>query len=160
MDRVRDALDKALKNAKIADHMLTQTYPSVNDPKILVAVLENVFLSLTNAMAALLYYERLYKRIPPFHNTFESKFNIMKFKVAHRYSIDKDYMALISNVKSIIVSHKKSPVEFSRKDTFVICSDRYDLKTISPNEMKGYISKTKDFVQKVEGIISKNEGSA
>lgn len=160
MDRVKEARDKAVRNIKIADHMLTQTYPSVKDPKLLLSVLENVFLSLTNAMAAVLHYERLYKRIPPFEENFDSKFNTLKLRVAHRYKINKDYLNLISTIKNTIVSHRKSPVEFSRKDVFVICSDTYDMRTISANEMKSYISKAKGFVQEMQNIISQNERSA
>jgi len=160
MDRIKEARDKALRNLKIADHLLTQTYPSVNDPKVLLSVLENVFLSLTNAMAAILHYERAYKRIPNFEANFESKFNTLKLKVAHRYNIDKDYLNLISAVKNTLVAHKKSPVEFSRREMFVICSDTYDMKTISPNEMKNYISKTKEFVKEMQNIVDKNEGIA
>ena len=64
MEKYEEIRDKAIKNIKIADHMLTQTYPLVKDPRLLLTVLENVFLSLTNAIGALLYFERLYKRVP------------------------------------------------------------------------------------------------
>lgn len=156
MDKVKETRDKALRNIKIADHMLTQTYPSVKDPKLLLSVLENIFLSLTNAMAAILHYERMYKRIPAFDENFDSKFNTLKLKVAHRYKINKDYLNLISTIKNTIVAHKKSPVEFSRKDVFVICSDSYDMKTVSANEIKKYIDGAKGFVREMQNIVGQN----
>lgn len=157
MDRVYDARDKAVRNLKIADHMLTQTYPSVKDPKILLSVLENTFLSLTNAMAAILYYEQHNKRIQHFEENFNSKFDLFKLKVAGRYRIGREYVILINTIKSILVSHKKSPVEFSRKDVFVICSDQYDMKVITEKEMRGYIEKAKGFLQEMQNITSQNE---
>ncbi|PIN86441.1 hypothetical protein COV19_04760 [Candidatus Woesearchaeota archaeon CG10_big_fil_rev_8_21_14_0_10_44_13] len=157
MDRVYEARDKAVRNLKIADHMLTQTYPSVKDPKILLSVLENVFLALTNSMAAILYYEYHNKRIPGFDENFNSKFDLFKLNVAGRYRINKEYITLISTIKSILVNHKKSPVEFSRKDAFVICSDGYDMKTLTEKEMKAYIEKTKGFLQDMQNITSQNE---
>lgn len=160
MEKVKEASDKAIRNIKIADHMLTQTYPHVRDPKLLLVVLENVFLSLTNSMAALLYYERHFKRIPPFQNTFDSKFNMFKFNVANKYEIKRDYISMISGIKNILVAHKKSPMEFSRKESFVICADNYDMKALSVEQMKGYISKTKSFLEEVNGVISKDERSA
>ncbi|MFO8016374.1 MAG: hypothetical protein R6U32_04670 [Candidatus Woesearchaeota archaeon] len=153
MDRARDAAEKAVRNLKIADHMLTQTYPSVRDSRLLLSVMENVFLSMTNSMAAILHHERAHKRIPPFQNNFESKFNMFKLKVAHRHNIDKEYMSLISALKNTLVAHKKSPVEFSRKDVFVICSDSYDMKTVSVENVRDYVNKAKGFVRTMQGIV-------
>ena len=160
MDRVNEARDKAIRNLKIADHMLTQTYPSVKDPRILLSVLENLFLAMTNAMAAILHYENLNKRIPAFDDNFSSKFDILRLKVAPRYKMNKEYLNLITEIKGMLVSHKKSPVEFSRKDVFVICSDTYNMKVISSKEMMNYVNSAKGFVQEMQNITSQNERSA
>lgn len=157
MERVQESREKARRNVHLADHMLTQTYPLIKDPKLLLAVIENIFLALTNAMASVLYYERLYKRIPPFHDNFESKFNMFKMKTSLKYNIGPEYLGLMQEIKDIIIEHKKSPVEFKRNDKFVICSSGYNLKTISVEQMKRYIQQTKSFLQITEGIIYKNE---
>jgi len=157
MEKFQEAREKAKKNVRVADHILTQTYPLVNDPKLLIAVLENIFLSLTNSMGALLHYERLFKRIPPFHENFESKFNMLKMNVAHKHGISNDYLKFIQEVKSLLELHKKGPVEFSRKDVFVICSEKYDMKAVSVNDMKKYIAKTKMFIDEISKIVSKDE---
>lgn len=157
MELYNEVMDKAVKNIKIADHMLTQTYPLVKDPKILLAVLENTFLSLTNAMGALLHYEVMNKEISPFQENFESKFNILKLKLMDKYKIDKGYVRFISDIRDMVVSHKKSPVEFARKDAFVICSDDYKLRTLTQDDMKAYVSRAKSFLQEVNSIIRKNE---
>jgi len=154
MEKFEEARDKAIKNLKIADHMLTQTYPSVKDPKLLLAVMENLFLSLTNAMGAILHYEVIQKRINQFDENFESKYNIFKLKVAPGYKINKDYVKLVGDVKNIVIAHKKSPVEFARKDAFVICDDNYAMRALSANEMKAYVEKTKGFVQEMQNITS------
>lgn len=158
MERFQEHREKAKRHAHIADHMLTQTYPMIKDPKLLLAVLENIFLSLTNAMSALLYYERMYKRVPPFHDNFESKFNLMKMKLADRLNISRDYLHLIQEVKNLVSEHKSAPVEFQRKDVFVICSDNYRMQTVSLNQMKNYVSKTKTFIGEVNNILNKDEG--
>lgn len=158
MEKFQEAREKAIKNIKVADHMLTQTYPLVKDPKLLLAVMENIFLSLTNSIAAILYYERIFKRIPPFMDNFESKFNMFKIKVAGKYNFTPEDLNFILSVKNIIISHKKSPVEFTRKDVFVICNGNYKMQTISFEEIKKYLSKTKEFVRNMTEIVSKNEG--
>lgn len=157
MEKFQECRQKATRNIHIADHMLTQTYPLINDPRLLLAVMENIFLALTNTMAAVLYYERLFKRIPPFLNNFESKFNMFRLKTAIKHNIDTSYLTLMQDVKDIILEHKKSPVEFARKDRFVICSDNYKMKTITIDKIRDYIAKTKLFIEEADKIISKEE---
>ena len=65
MEQFQESRDNAKKKIQIADHMLGVTYPLVKDTKLLVVIMENIFLAYTNAMAAILYHERLFKRIPP-----------------------------------------------------------------------------------------------
>jgi len=155
MEKFQELREAAKKKIQLADHILTMTYPIVNDGKLLVAVAENIFLALTNTMGSVLYYERLFKRVPPFHDNFSSKFNLFK-EYAEKENIDSGYLKLIQNMKEIIVKHKKSPVEFTRKDQFVICNGSYKLYTISVNELKDYVAKAKSFLSNTESIISRN----
>jgi len=158
MERFQEEREKAKRNIKIADHMLSVTFPLVKDPKLLLAILENIFLAYTNSIAAILYYERLFKRIPPFHETFESKLNMFREKCVLRYNLDKSYLLEVQNIKEIILEHKKSPVEFKRKDQFVICSDNYRIKSVSVQDIKKYIDRAKLFIEAMDTIVSKDEG--
>lgn len=152
MEKFFEARHNAKKYIRTADHILTMTYPLVNDPKLLLAVLDDIYLSLTNAMSVLLYLERYQRHIPPFHDNFESKFNMFKLKVLDKYKLNREYLLLIQDVKQIIENHKKSPMEFSRKDAFIICSDNYNMQMISVGKVKDYIAKTKKFIQDIEAI--------
>ena len=149
--------EKAKNRLQIADHMLTMTYPLVKDTKLLLVIMENIFLALTYAMSSILYYEKLFKRIPAFTDNFESKLNIFKERCVNKYNIDRVYLTLLQNIKNIMIEHKKSPMEFERKGKFVICSNSYRLRTITINQIKEYITKTKEFVQLSTNIVSKNE---
>lgn len=157
MEKYQKSDLEAKKYIKIADHILTITYPLINDPKLLLAVMENIFLALAKTLGALLYFERLHKRIPPFHDNFESKFNMFKLNVANKFNFSKDYIHMLEDMKNIIVQHKKSPVEFVRKDVFVICSDNYNMKTLSIKEMKKYVAKAKVFIADISNYVNKNE---
>lgn len=157
MEKFQELRESAKERIKIADHILTMTYPLVKDPKLLLVVLENVFLALTKALSSLLYYERVFKRIPPFHDNFVSKFQLFKERCVRRYKIDKEYLTVIKEVKDIILFHKNSPVEFVKNDRFVICSEDYQLKTISYEQVKDYIKKAKLFIELISQILSKNE---
>ena len=120
MEQFQEYREKAGYKLKIADHMLTMTYPLVKDTKLLLIILENIFLSMTYAMTAILYYERLFKRIPAFTDNFESKFHMFKEKCVNRYNIDIKYLRVMKDLKDILIEHKKSPMEFERKGKFVI----------------------------------------
>lgn len=150
-------LKEASRTIKIADHMVSVTYPLVKDTKLLLAILENLNISLKNSIAALVYYDRHYKRIPPFQDTFESQFNIFQAKSIEMYRIDKSYVNLIQNIQTLIKEHKSSPIEFIRKDQFVICSDNYNIKTLSLENIREFIVQTKNFIDKITQIINQNE---
>ncbi len=157
MEEFQLAREKAQAKLKLADHMLTQTYPLVKDPKLLIAAIENLFLALTNAMASVLHYERTFKRIPPFVDNFENKFTVFKEKCVPRYNLGRRYIKLIADLKEAVLAHRKSPIEFARKDNFVICSDNYKLKTLSMEQIKKYIELTKNFLNETNIIVKKDE---
>jgi hypothetical protein len=157
MERFQEARNKAIRHLKTADHMLGVTYPLVQDTKLLVGVMDSIFLSLTNAMSAIVWYDRLFKRIPPFQDTFESKFAMFQAKSARKYNIENEVIQTIQDIKEIIIMHRKSPVEFRRKDRYIICGDDYSMKAITADQIKEYIKKTKDFVRQMDIITSKNE---
>jgi hypothetical protein len=156
MEKFQEARAKAEKSLKIADHMLYVTYPLVRDDKLLVAILENIFLAFTSSMASVLYYERLFKRVPPFHDTFESKYNLFVDKIVPSYKLDKRYMEIITRIRDMVSEHKESPVEFARGGQFVICSKDYRVRTLSIEQLKQFIEEAKDFLKINWRIIEKN----
>lgn len=158
MERFQELKELSKKKIHIADHILTQTYPLINDAKLLLAVLENIFLALNYAMSSLLYYERFLKRIPPFQDNFISKINMFRTKCVSMYNFKKEQVLLIQDLREILISHKKSPVEFQRRDRFVICTENYNLKTISFEQAKSYLNLAKPFINYIELIVSKEEG--
>lgn len=158
MEKFQELRDTAKKRISLADHMLNITYPFVKDPKMLIAVVENVFLAMTNSMSSVLHYERLFKRVPLFSDNFESKFSLFKEKCVKKGDVDPEHTVLLREIKDIIMHHKKSPVEFSRKDRFVICNGNYRVKTIGVEQLKGYIKNAKAFIDANNQIVSKEEG--
>lgn len=157
MEKFQELREKARQKLNLADHILTMTYPLVQDTKLLLVVVENLFLSLTNAMGSVLYYERLFKRVPAFTDNFESKFRLFREKCINKYNINPAYLKLITEIKDIVSEHKKSPVEFVRKDRFVICSEEYKMKTITIDQIKKYIQEAKNFISETSNIVNKNE---
>lgn len=158
MEEFQKAVENAKKTIRVADHMLIMTFPMIKDPKLLLAVVENISSSLNSAVSSLVYYERLFKRVPVFQDTSESKMLIFKNNLVGKHNINKQYVNLITEIREILDAHKKSPVEFSRGDRFVICSENYRMKTISVDTLKKYIAQTKLFITDIERLVSKDAG--
>jgi len=158
MEKFQISIQNAKKNIRIADHMLVMTYPLIKDPKLLLSVLENINQAITNSISSILEYERIFKRIPPYQESFDSKLNMFRSKIMSRYGLNQEYLNLILEVNEILREHKKSPIEFSRDDRFVICSENYRMKTVGIPDLKKNIAKTKMFINQIELLVSKNAG--
>jgi len=78
-------------------------------------------------------------------------------KVVGKYNISAAHISLIQDIRNLIIEHKKSPVEFTRKDNLVICSDNYSIKTVSVDALKNYISKAKLFIDEMSKITAIDE---
>ncbi|MEM4267817.1 MAG: hypothetical protein QXK37_03205 [Candidatus Woesearchaeota archaeon] len=153
MDRHDVALESAKRNIQAAEHMLNVTFKITAEPRVLIAVCTRVMESFKDTIAAVLLYEYSKKRIPAFNEDFDSMFSIFRARQSRRYRMSQDYSSVISRIREIIIQHKKSPVEFSKDGRFVICSERYKLKVISPEIIKGYVEKAKLFIEEVEGMV-------
>lgn len=157
METFKRLVEEANKSLKTADHLAYITFPLVKDIKLMVTITENLHIALTKGMEAILYYDRLYKRIPPYADNFAAKFEMFRNKSAIRYNFPREDLLLINDVKEIIEHRQKSPMEFIRKDKFVICSNNYRVKTIALDKVKDYIRQAKSFMAKVNRIYNQND---
>ena len=136
-----------------ADHLTYVTYPLLKEVKLSIIVVENLHSAVTKAMDAILYYDRMYKRINPIQDNFDAKIGVFRNSCARRYQIDEKHINLIKELRNIVSSHKESPMEFVRRDKFVICSDSYSkIKTIDINKLKEYVILTRLFIDKINSI--------
>ncbi len=154
MERFLECQQEANQKLRLAEHMLTQTYPLIKDTRLLLAVITNVFSALEKSMSSLLYIERYYKRIPPFQDTFESRFNAFRYTLVDKYHINREYLLLIKDIEAIITAHRESPVTFSRKDRFVICTGNYRMREINVTKLKDYIIRTKEFLEIINRVVN------
>ncbi len=154
MERYLLALEKAKKEIKVADHILNVTYRLVKDPKLILAVVERLRECLVYTIAAILLYERYYKRIPPFKEDFEVMFSLFKARCTRRYHINIEYISLIQDVKDIVEKHKQSAVEFTRGEKLVICNDSFRTYVLTIDKIKNYINKAKLFVKEASNMVS------
>lgn len=149
--------DEAEKRLKVADHMLTVTYPLVKDPKLLLAILENIYLGISHTLSYVLHYLRKDKKVPSFLENFDSKYRVFVEKVVPYNNIDKVYVDYLTRMRDLLIAHRKSTMEFPRNDRFVICSEEYDVESFNAEDIKDYLKLARRFFADVKIIITRNE---
>lgn len=155
MEEHQKLIQEANRFLTVADHLAYMTYPLVKENRMLIAIMQNLDSALMHTMEAILQYDRLYKRIPPIPDNFDLKLDTFKNKCVNRYSLPRESIQLIKDIRLLIREHEKSPMEFSRKDKFVICSKEYRMKTLNIHKVKDYIMKSKPFMQSATRVLSR-----
>jgi hypothetical protein len=157
MEEIFQLIDKSNKYFKTADHLTYVTYPLIKDVKLLINIIENLYQAMVYGMNAILEYDKLFKRISQFPEDFETKIDIFKTSCAKRYNINREYIVMIEDLKSILDHRNKSPVEFIRRDKFVICNGSFKMKTLNYNKVKDFVNNVKPFIIKINKILRKDD---
>ncbi|MBW2964847.1 hypothetical protein KY363_05300 [Candidatus Woesearchaeota archaeon] len=141
-----ELLLRARNLLQVAEQVLLRTYPLVNDPKLLLGVAQDIHAALKSAMKAVLEKEGISK------DGFDAEFDALK-GIAGRFRLSADELEVIGTMHTIIAAHEASPVEFPRHDCFVICDEKYDMMTITVDNMKSFLFRAGLFVEKVEDVF-------
>lgn len=153
MEIYRKLLELANQNFKTADHMIYVTYPIINDPKLAFTIIERLYNTLIYGISAILNYDYLYKRISTLPENDEDKIKLFKEFTILRYNFNREILVLIKELKELLNFRNKSPMEFIRKENFVICNSRYNTKTINIRKIKYYVSNIRSFIEKVNRVL-------
>ena len=154
MKDIKIMLDKANQFIKRADHMFYITYPLVRDNKLIIAMAENISNGLICAMDSVLMYEKLYKRISIYPEDFNVKIDIFRGSIARRYNIEREHITLIQDLRRFLEERKKSGVEFVRNDRYVLFNQKKELKSLGIDKIKENLNISKEFIKKVNGILT------
>jgi len=156
MDKIKIAVSQAKNFFNTADHLAYVTYPALRETKLLLSIAENLYLSMVKAMESVLQYDRMYRRIRPLPDNFDSRFEVFKNKCAPRYSIDRDFVVLLDDLRGVLTQHKESPVEFTRRDRLVICDANYQMQTLSIEKMRSYLTRARPLLIKITKVVDNN----
>ncbi len=157
MDSFVAARDGARKKLSVADHILTQTYPLVKDPKLLVAVLQNLYEAVEAGISAMLQYEADRNRLTLVAEDFDAQLALFRQHVVPSYNVPLEFMRFVGELRETIKEHRASPVEFVRKGTFVICDEGYRIRTLSADQLKRHMQRAKAFVSFMEEKVNRND---
>ncbi len=140
---------------KNADHIIQVTFKIINDPKLMMTVVEKLHSSIIKSIDSLLYYDYLYKRISHIPTSAEDKLRLFRDYTIKKYNLKKEIIPVIKDLQDILEFRKRSPIEFVRKENLVICSSGYSTKTINVKKIKSYVAEIREFNQKINQALSK-----
>jgi|SRR3989344_760653 len=153
MNQFRNLVEGAYNSFRTADHLAYVSYPLLKDKRLLLVITQNLYMAGVKCVDALLYYERLYKRLNIVPAEFNSRMQIFRKIVAPRYKINESVVNIVNDLHLLGKQHKESPIEFFRKDKLVICSDGYSsIKTVDIELLKSYISEMRNFLGVVKNL--------
>ena len=154
MQKLQSLIEEANKRIRTADHLVYMTYPMLQDPKLIMKIAENVADAMKYAIEAIVYYDRLYKRVSPFGEEFVSKYDIFKHHCSKRYNIPSHHLLTFEDVSNIVKEHKGNSTSFIKDGTIVICSDQFQkVRKVCIDKVKTFLNDAKQFIVKANQII-------
>ena len=156
MVNLKESYSSMLKHFNTADHLVFVTYPLVKDVKLLLQVVDSLYKSMVLMVDVLLVYERTYRRIGSYSDNYEQKLQIFRDYCVPRYGFSKEFFPLLDELRVLVEAHRSSPVEFKRDDMYIICNEDYQMRTISLEQVKGYVLNAKPFILKAGNIVRKD----
>src|SRR3989344_4745053 len=156
MEKVQRLFQEAKNYLSTADHLTYVTYNLLKDQKLVLPILQNLYNACLNVIAALIYYEKIYKKVNPFPLDADSRIKLFETELAKKYKLDNQNIKVIKELRTIINDHMKSSLEFARGDKLVICNEDYSkLDIIDSSKLKYYILNTKKLLGDVERCLNK-----
>ncbi len=153
MEKLKQLMAEANTLIDRADHLTYVTYPVVNETKLLYTVVESLSRGVRTGMDAVLYYDRLYKRISARQGGFHHELELFADHCMPRYAIDRKHVLLIKDLHSFVEARKRSPVEFVKRDRFVICTPSYKMRVLNLQKVKGFLAQSKEFMDQINKAI-------
>ena len=149
MERFLEYIQKAEKIIQTVDHMIYITFPLIKDKRLLLKILLETKIAITNCINSILQYEYIYKKITLYKDA-TTNFKTFKEKCASKYKITKEEINLIIELFDLAEKHEQSPMEFVKNEKVVILSENLKPKTIT-------IEKTKEFLLLAKNILNKTK---
>jgi len=155
MEKYEENLNKAIKELKIADHILYVTYHIVHDKRLLLKSLDQEYEALMSIINAILQYDYLWKRIRLYQ---DPKLNFDTFinSCSRRYGLTDKEINEIKDFLSVVEMHKKSPMEFMRREKVVIMSDGLKSTVVDYEKLKYFLEMIKRIIKRAAFAWNKN----
>ena len=153
MEQYENLVKEANRCFQSADHLTYVTYNLLKDKRLILSIIQNLYVASLSSIAAILHYEKLYKQISTLPLDIDSRIHMFENTIAKKYNIDSGAVRVVKELKLILDQHKNSPLAFSRKDNLVICSEDFTIiNVVDINKLKNYVTSIRELVGMVNRI--------
>ncbi|HLD10610.1 MAG TPA: hypothetical protein VJB89_00885 [Candidatus Nanoarchaeia archaeon] len=148
-----ECINLAQKHFKTADHLTYVTYSLINEPKLLLTVVQNLQKATYYTMEAIISFEQYNKNILTIPSDFESRFQILKKDCAKKYEIDSKLLNIIWELNNLTSFRQNSSMEFVRQNKYVLCDKDYSkIEMIDIGKIKNYLINIRILLKKLERV--------
>jgi hypothetical protein len=153
-----ELLASSKRRLQVSDHFLTQTYPTVQDPKLLINILDGILRAVEELVDAVLIHERSAGHIHAYNDSsFAGKLTALKHEhITKKYALTHIDLMMVTEMQELIHDHKQSMMEFPRKGALVMASDDYRMQSVTIEKIKTYLSRTKTLYTKIHDVLTRD----
>jgi hypothetical protein len=151
MEKFNQLLKQARESFSTADHLAYVSFPMIREPKMLYVIAEALHKTAMQVITALLYYEKMYKRIMTIPQEEGARIQMLE-KLAPKYKLSNGVVDAVKDLSEIMQKYKESPMTFSRGDKFVMSTDVFNLKMLDANLLKNHVLSVRTLLERVEAI--------
>lgn len=152
MEKYQENLQNALKSIKVADHIIYITYPVIKDKRLLLKSLDSIYEAIVDMINSFLQYDYIWKKIQ-LTNDSKNNFEIFINRCSKNHNITREEIQEIQDFFALVENHKKSPMEFKRKDKIVIMNSNLNTTTVDSEKIKKYLSLARRLFEKARFMI-------
>ncbi|MFT4250147.1 MAG: hypothetical protein ACMXYD_02170 [Candidatus Woesearchaeota archaeon] len=138
-----------MRQLAIAEHLLNKSYPALQDPKILLSVLQNLLAAIDEAITQHLQEARKNHEIPPYNNTLNGRLNAARMHLAKKKNITKVDFMMISEIQETLSEHEQAPTEFKKNNALYIANNDFHLTKLDEKKTKTYMSRTRTLLTRL-----------
>ncbi len=74
-------------------------------------------------------------------------------KYVKKYSMSQISLVVFEKIKELTNLHEQSPLEFARKDNYVMCTQDYELSVITQERLYEFLLVAEQFINSVDRVV-------
>ena len=138
----KEEFELAKEQIRLADHLLTINYAVADDPKLFLNIIIDIKKAIEHVINIFLIKENKETDI-----SFDQKIEFYRENTSIKHNLPSNYLNLMEEIRKISFEHDNSPIEFARKEKYVICDEDYHkMKTIDSKNVRELLTKAKLFI--------------
>jgi hypothetical protein len=129
-------LKHAIRHLQISEHMFYVTYSLVEEEKLLLKILDELYKSIDNSLSILI----------PDYQKISSKDKIILLKSAKINILNENQKILLISLIKLYKKHKSSSIEFVKNNRVVIVSKKLKICFLDPHIIKEFLILSKELI--------------